>query len=111
MVIIRKNTSLGIIRNNLRVINKEEGIKKVRSKSSELTDKQKEEIIDCYKVVRENFGNETVYCLLNLAALQLNLSFCDVYKYMIKSEIDNNKFDGRRSYKRAWLLNNKLLKT
>ena len=107
-VIIRKNTSLGITRDNLIILDKEEGIKKVRRKSSETTPIQKTDVIICYSEAKKQFKGESQACILNLVALQLKLTFCDVFKIITGNDIDNNEFDSRKSYKRSWyLFNNK----
>ena len=107
-MIIRKNTSLGITRDNLSILDKEDGIKKVGRKSSELTTIQKTDVSICYREVKTYFKGESQACILNLVALKLKLTFCDVFKVITGNDIDNNEFDSRMSYKRAWyLFNNK----
>lgn len=102
--IIFKNNNIPLseraCKNNLLIMDKNEAREKVRKKSSELTDEQKKAI----KVYSLKFFSmrETTTCKCNLIALILNLAFCDVYKHLLGKDIDNNLFDNRMSYKRAW---------
>lgn len=102
-IIFKNNTvivSERACKNNLLIIDKNEAKEKVRKKSNELTDEQKKVI----KVCNSKFLGmpETLECRINLIALIVNLAFCDVYKFLMGKDIDNNLFDNRVSYKRAW---------
>lgn len=102
-LVVRRNRLLDIVKNNLKIVTREEGIRKARSKSNELTEKQKENIDKHWiKIVTKHKKSESLNCLINLVALLTSLRFCDVYKHITGNNIYNNLGDGRKSYKRAW---------
>lgn len=104
MYVIKKDIHDGFVRDNIELVFKDVAIERYRKKKSTFNTEKQKQLCNVFEQLKQTHIQENEAVIINLVALKTKETFCNVYKAIKKLDIENNKFDNRKAYKRAWLL-------